>query len=280
MALSSARNLARFVLPLAGGGGLRASSTLWGLYMASLTSYCMIHQWIVSATTPDLPGSVLWILQEWGIWLVITPLVFSALRRRASPSAAGPFVWLQLAGLSLLAALAARCLVDQLTEAQGIGPVLVIYTPRYLAAAAVVLLVGHWLTGTRSSARAPAIREPAADRHDTALADTLLVSKGNDECLLPVADIHWVSAAGNYVEIHSQGQAYLLRSTMKQLEERLPAGRFLRIHRSHLVRLDMIERIKNQASGKGLVYLHNGQALPMSRHCRLRLQRSLAKSRA
>jgi DNA-binding LytR/AlgR family response regulator len=91
--------------------------------------------------------------------------------------------------------------------------------------------------------------------------------------LIQISRIECVSAAGNYVEIVERGQRYLLRATLKQVEDLLPATEFIRIHRCHLVRRDEIERIKSQPSGNGTVHLRGGQALPMSKKHKQALQR-------
>jgi two-component system LytT family response regulator len=75
------------------------------------------------------------------------------------------------------------------------------------------------------------------------------------------------------VEIIERGQRYLMRTTLKQVEDLLPAGEFIRIHRSHLVRCDEISRIKSQPSGNGTVQLRGGHILPMSKKHKQALQR-------
>src|SRR5688572_29360039 len=60
---------------------IRTAFMAWGLYMIGMTAYCMVYQAVVTASTPDLIGSLVLWLREWGIWLVITSLVFKALTR-------------------------------------------------------------------------------------------------------------------------------------------------------------------------------------------------------
>jgi hypothetical protein len=125
---------------------------------------------------------------------------------------------------------------------------------------------------------ADAVTEPLARPRATPapapqLPATLLVNKGADQCLIQINRIECVSAAGNYVEIIERGQRYLMRAPLKQVEDLLPSGEFIRIHRSHLVRLDQIERIKSLPSGNGTVQLRGGQVLPMSKRYKQALQR-------
>lgn len=58
-----------------------------------------------------------------------------------------------------------------------------------------------------------------------------------------IRDILFAEAMGDYVKIHTAERFYLAHSTLKSLEERLPAADFMRIHRSYLVafhRIDMV----------------------------------------
>lgn len=265
---------------------LKISFLLWGGYMFALASYCMVHQSVVSAKTPDLIGSLTWILREWGIWLLITPLALMRLRKTSGTSKSAQFKsYLHLCLQGLCLALAARCSIDQLSDQLGVASILVIYIPRYLVAMAIVLAIWHValrprpakaeLNNTEKKTEEKMEEKFAAPAPEVK-ADVLLVSKGNDECLLPVNRIQCVCAAGNYVEIFSEGQVYLMRATMKQLEERLPASTFLRIHRSHIVRIDQVERIKTQPSGNGEVHLHCGKILKISKHYRAQLHEAAA----
>jgi two-component system LytT family response regulator len=60
----------------------------------------------------------------------------------------------------------------------------------------------------------------------------------------------------------------LLRMTMKELEARLPAGRFARIHRGAIVNLDRIREVRSQLHGDYRVVLNDGTVLRMSRRYR------------
>lgn len=256
---------------------IKLSFLLWGAYMVVLTSYCLAYQYFVSSEKPDVLGCFAWILREWGMWMAITPVLFVALRRlrlNAVSIKRQLVSYLRLAALGMGIALLARYGIDRITEMRGVAPILVIYFPRYLAAMLAILVVWHFAIRPRQQSR-PASREENR-QIKTEQPDVLLVSKGNDECLLPVSRIQCVCAAGNYVEIYSEGQVYLMRATMKQLEERLPASTFMRIHRSHIVRVDQIERIKTRPSGNGHVHLHSGKVLKISKHYRAQLQQAAA----
>jgi two-component system, LytTR family, response regulator len=67
-----------------------------------------------------------------------------------------------------------------------------------------------------------------------------VVRTGSRLQIVHVDDIMWISAAGDYTELHVRGRSHLLRETMHSLEKKLDPAKFLRIHRSRIVRADSI----------------------------------------
>jgi len=90
--------------------------------------------------------------------------------------------------------------------------------------------------------------------------------------LVPVEDVDWIGAAGNYVELHVGGDVHLVRGTLSALEERLPPDRFVRIHRSSIVNLERVRELQPWSHGDLVVLLRGGEELRMSRRYRDRLQ--------
>lgn len=56
-------------------------------------------------------------------------------------------------------------------------------------------------------------------------------------------DIHYVEALADYVKIHTNEKRIITLQTMKKMEERLPSDRFIRVHRSFIVRIGEIKSI-------------------------------------
>lgn len=246
----------------------------WGLYMAALTVYCMIHQTFVSADGPDLPGSLLWAVREWAIWLVLTPLAFKILREYGtSPDKRIP-AFIQMGMGVLMVSLTFRIGLDVVTGEREALASLVIFFPRHLAALAVVVLVWYLFLRARPAGddSTPDGGERTAENDPPARPQTLLVSKGQDECLIRVDRIQCVNAAGNYVEIYVDNRLYLMRATMNKIEQMLPPAQFLRTHRSHIINVDEIDRIKTRPSGNGEVRLRCGMMLSVSKRYRHQLQ--------
>jgi len=65
---------------------------------------------------------------------------------------------------------------------------------------------------------------------------------------VPVRDISHVESMKDYVKIFltTAKKPVITKSTLKAIEERLPAPKFLRVHKSFIVRLDKIDSIRSQ----------------------------------
>ncbi len=85
-------------------------------------------------------------------------------------------------------------------------------------------------------------------------------------------DVDWFEAAGNYVRVHTGGEAHLVRMTMQTLEQRLDPRAFARIHRSTIVNVGRVAELQAGFRGDYDVILKSGARLPMQRayHDRLR----------
>jgi two-component system LytT family response regulator len=93
--------------------------------------------------------------------------------------------------------------------------------------------------------------------------------------VVPVDEIDFITASGPYAELHSADRAWLIRERMNLLEERLDPARFLRIHRSLIVRLDRIDTLLRGGGGDYAVRLKSGVKLKVSRTRVEELERAL-----
>jgi two-component system LytT family response regulator len=93
--------------------------------------------------------------------------------------------------------------------------------------------------------------------------------------VVPVAQIEYITASGPYVELHTSERAFLIREAIHTLEQRLDPNRFLRIHRSIIVRVDLIDTFHRGAGGDYEVQLKSGVRLRVSRSRREELERRL-----
>lgn len=89
--------------------------------------------------------------------------------------------------------------------------------------------------------------------------------------LVKTADISWIEAAHNYVELHEDKKTHLVRGTITSIEARLPTEKFVRISRSTIVNVDFIKELQPQFYGEYTVTLHDGTRLTLSRRYRGKL---------
>lgn len=103
-----------------------------------------------------------------------------------------------------------------------------------------------------------------------------MIARTNGKILiLRVDDVDWVEAAANYVRVHIGSKQYLVRETMTNLEARLDPDKFLRIHRSVIVRKDRIKELEPLFQGDYSIILVDGTRLTSSRGYRDRIQNFL-----
>ncbi|MDY6947643.1 MAG: LytTR family DNA-binding domain-containing protein [Pseudomonadota bacterium] len=250
----------------------KTSLLCWGAFIVLLSCYCMLYQVVVDHAPADLGASFSHVFKNWGVWLLTTPVIFAVLRSYSTKWHDRAVEFVALVAVVVFISTSVPVAIDLLTDARDAATSLMIFLPRYVAVVGVVYLIWHVFLRERRITVEDVGSTPPPLVEARAPA-TLLVSKGADQCLIQISRIECVSAAGNYVEIVERGQRYLMRTTLKQAEDMLPAGDFIRIHRSHLVRRDEIDRIRSQPSGNGTVHLRGGQVLPLSKKHRQALQR-------
>ncbi|HEY0377847.1 MAG TPA: LytTR family DNA-binding domain-containing protein [Pyrinomonadaceae bacterium] len=89
---------------------------------------------------------------------------------------------------------------------------------------------------------------------------------------VPVEEVDWLEAVGYYTRIHAGRKSYLLRGNLGSIEARLDPKEFARIHRSTVVNLNRVRRLKDLFRGGCLVVLPDGRELKVSRRYRPHLE--------
>ena len=117
----------------------------------------------------------------------------------------------------------------------------------------------------------PAPAGQAATRYPERLA----VPDGERVRMVPVEQISMLVAQGNYVELVLPGRSLLLREPLSALVARLDPARFVRIHRSRAVRVDLIEQVEPYGAGQYWLRLRDGTCLASGRSYRHALRAAL-----
>lgn len=103
-------------------------------------------------------------------------------------------------------------------------------------------------------------------------AERLVVKSRGEVLFLNVADIDWIEAVGCYACLHVGGETHVMRRTLLELEHDLGEEKFIRIHRSIIVKLERIQALELQSGGEYEVILKSKARLRLSRRFRKRLQ--------
>jgi two-component system LytT family response regulator len=107
----------------------------------------------------------------------------------------------------------------------------------------------------------PAPRAPT----QTEYLERIAVEMKGQVRVVPVKQVDYIVASGPYAELHVGDKRYVIRERMQTLEERLDPARFFRIHRSAIVRLDLVETLLRNPGGDYAVQLKGGVKLKVSR---------------
>jgi len=128
-----------------------------------------------------------------------------------------------------------------------------------------------------ATAAAASAGPPKADKPD--YLERIAVEMRGQLRVVPVKQIEYITASGPYAELHTADRKYVIRERMQTLEERLDPARFARIHRSAIVRLDLIETLLRNPGGDYGVRLKGGVGLKVSRSRFEELEQRMGLSR-
>lgn len=107
--------------------------------------------------------------------------------------------------------------------------------------------------------RAAATKQPPAN-------STLVVKSDGELHFIDTDQLLWIEGNGDYLKLHTaRGPHPTVRETIKNMETRLAGRRFFRIHKSAMVNLDQILRMRPLPAGDYIVTLRNGTELKLSR---------------
>jgi two-component system LytT family response regulator len=95
--------------------------------------------------------------------------------------------------------------------------------------------------------------------------ERILIRDGARVQVIPAAQIDYIEAQDDYVQVVADGRAWLKSQRLSELEEQLDPSAFLRVHRSYIVSLAAIERIDPSGKDGHCAVLRGGARIPVSR---------------
>lgn len=88
-------------------------------------------------------------------------------------------------------------------------------------------------------------------------------SCGEDICLVSVDDVNYLRAEDKYISVYTNNREYVIRTPLKELIKQLDPDMFWQIHRGTIVRVDAIERVKRDFTGRMYAYLQ-GESIKLA----------------
>jgi len=119
------------------------------------------------------------------------------------------------------------------------------------------------------SAGSPEVAERYPDRFP--------VTVGRRVVFVAISDVEWIEADRNYVCLHTAKKSHVLRSKLADMERQLDPNTFVRVHRSAIVRRDLVRELEPLANGGARVTMASGAVVPVAAAYRDRLSAALAR---
>ncbi len=86
---------------------------------------------------------------------------------------------------------------------------------------------------------------------------------------LKLEDILFAEAMGDYVKLYTPQKFFAIHTTLKAVEDRLPASKFIRVHRSYIVALNKVDSLQDGA------LILNGKPVPVADAYRAALNKKM-----
>jgi two-component system LytT family response regulator len=119
---------------------------------------------------------------------------------------------------------------------------------------------------------ASVVADLRSENHRARESDRIVVRSAGRVVFVKTSEIDWVEAAGDYVTLHVGKKSWLLRETIAEMEKKLEAKGFTRIHRSTIVNTERIGEMHPLDNGEYRLVLRDGTELKLSRSHRYHLQ--------
>ena len=119
---------------------------------------------------------------------------------------------------------------------------------------------------------APTARDQPAQTSSSKYLERIAVDTRGKVRVVQVDDIDYISSSGPYAELHVAGKRMLIREAMQNLESRLDPEKFFRVHRSAIVRLQLVDTLHKGPGGDYELQLKDGTRLRVSRSRREALE--------
>lgn len=242
----------------------------WLITYATLTVWALV---VTEGAVAPLSGRRLITTGSGSLLYWLTIRLHAALRRRPAPLRIG--LVLGAAACACLAVFAIRLSVYRLmggTIGAEIGnnvQWLLLWAGYLLAGIGIYVSVAFSRALREREARAPGAAAPGPAV--AAAEPEFWIERAGARLRVPLAEVEWFAAEGNYVGLHARGDGApigLVRTTLAAIEAQLDKAAFVRIHRSCLCRAAAIRALRRLPSGATVAQLDSGAEVPVGRRYR------------
>jgi two-component system LytT family response regulator len=123
------------------------------------------------------------------------------------------------------------------------------------------LLIG----GQPETGRLQSLLEDLSRAQPARPLERLVVKVGEAWVPLRLDTVWRLSSEDKYVRLYTDQGEHLVRQSLRALEDRLDATRFVRVHRGDILNLDAVARLEPWTHGDGILVLKNGTTVVLSR---------------
>lgn len=114
--------------------------------------------------------------------------------------------------------------------------------------------------GTRDNRINQLVQQPLTEK-----LERIVVKTGTKIKIIPIDKIVYLEAQDDYIMVYTDEGKHLKQGTMKYYEDHLDNSKFIRVHRSYIVRIDQVTQLEPYAKDNYILKLKNGTALKVSR---------------
>ncbi|MEZ4852643.1 LytR/AlgR family response regulator transcription factor [Flavobacterium sp.] len=119
--------------------------------------------------------------------------------------------------------------------------------------------------------RAVALHSLKSNNQNSNDGETIIIKSNLKRFKVSINKIKWVEAFGDYIKITTDTDSYMVLSTMKAFENKLPQNKFVRIHKSYIVNIERIDKFTSKFAEI------SGTKIPISRTKKEIIPEALAK---
>ena len=102
-------------------------------------------------------------------------------------------------------------------------------------------------------------------RSEQAPIRRILIQNRGDVSIVPCRDVVYIQAKGDYVLIVTEAGRHMKLERLSRMENLLDPRQFVRVHRSHILNIQFVEKIEPYSKDDRVARLTVGGSIPVSR---------------